>query len=170
MHHYTRFLWMIATSSALMFILTYLTTYTADHVFFSETRFYMAFVMGAAMAVVMLTFMREMYKNKLANLAIYAGSILLFVVALALVRSQATVDDVSYMRAMIPHHSIAILTSERANIQDVRVQALADGILKTQRKEIEEMKWLLHDIERHGLADTPEKAAQRPVAESDGAL
>jgi uncharacterized protein (DUF305 family) len=70
-----------------------------------------------------------------------------FAVALWLARSQATVDDVSYMRAMIPHHSIAILTSERAGIADARVRKLADGIIESQRREIAEMQSLIRDLE-----------------------
>jgi len=97
-----------------------------DHVFFSETRTYMALVMGATMAVIMLAFMLSMYTNKHVNTAIFAGSVVVFALALWLVRSQATVDDISWMKAMIPHHSIAILTSERARISDPRVRT-CDG-------------------------------------------
>jgi len=57
------------------------------------------------------------------------------------------VDQVSWMKAMIPHHSIAILTSERADIQDPRVRELADSIIEAQRREIDEMKALIKDLE-----------------------
>jgi uncharacterized protein (DUF305 family) len=107
----------------------------------------MTFVMGAAMAVIMLLFMRGMYRNKILNRSIYLGSLIVFALAIWLVRSQATVDDRSYMRAMIPHHSIAILTSERARIADPRVRKLADQIIESQRREIEEMKALIRDLE-----------------------
>lgn len=146
MKPYARFLAMIVTSTLVMYGLTYLNTYAFDHIFFSETRAYMSLIMGAAMAVIMLTFMLSMHKNRKANVAIYLGSVVIFVLSLWLVRSQATVGDVSYMRAMIPHHSIAILTSERANIEDPRVRELADGIIKTQREEIAEMKRLIDDL------------------------
>lgn len=144
---YATFAWMIAAGTVIMFGLMYLNTYEIDHVFFSETRAFMALIMGATMAVVMLTFMWNMYPSKAINLAILGGSAVVFVVALWLVRSQATVGDVAYMRAMIPHHSIAILTSERANITDPRVRKLADGIIATQRKEIGEMKAYIRDLE-----------------------
>ncbi len=143
---YGRFAAMIATSTAVMFGLTYVNTYQADHIFWSETRFYMSLLMGAAMAAVMLSFMLHMHKSRAINIAIYAGAAALFVLALALVRSQVTVQDVSYMKAMIPHHSIAILTSERAKISDPRVRKLADGIIAAQRREIEEMKALIADL------------------------
>lgn len=147
MKMYLRFGAMIATSTLIMFGLMYLNTYSADHVFFSETRAYMAFVMGAAMAVIMLSFMLHMLDNRRLNVAIYIGSAVVFAVALWLVRSQTTVDQVSYMKAMIPHHSIAILTSERARITDPRVRKLADQIIEAQRKEISEMKALVADLE-----------------------
>ncbi|MEP6957015.1 MAG: DUF305 domain-containing protein [Chthoniobacterales bacterium] len=147
---YPKFIAMIVTSTVVMFGLMYLNTYALDHVFFSETRTYMAIYMGATMAIIMLAFMLGMYKNGKANLAIFASSALIFAVALWLVRSQATVEDVSWMKAMIPHHSIAILTSERAKITDPRVRKLADGIIEAQRREIGEMKALIKDLESKG--------------------
>ena len=145
---YARFAAMIATSTVVMYGLMYLNTYQLDHIFFSETRLYMALIMGATMAVIMLAFMLGMYQNRRVNAGIFMGSALLFVIALWLVRSQATVGDVAYMRAMIPHHSIAILTSENANISDPRVRDLADAIIETQRTEIAEMKRLIADLEQ----------------------
>ncbi len=147
MTHYQRFAAMIATSTVVMFGLMYLNTYQLDHVFFSETRTYMALVMGAAMSLVMLGFMRGMYPSTRMNAGIAAASLVVLAVALWLVRSQATVDDVSYMKAMIPHHSIAILTSGRANIADPRVRKLADEIIEAQRREIGEMKALIRELE-----------------------
>jgi hypothetical protein len=145
---YVRFGAMIVTSTIVMFILMYLNTYALEHVYFSETRAYMALVMGATMAVIMLAFMLGMYKNPALNIAIFVGSVLVFAGALYLVRSQVTVDQVSYMKAMIPHHSIAIMTSERADIRDPRVRKLADEIIEAQRREIGEMKDLIADLER----------------------
>jgi uncharacterized protein (DUF305 family) len=145
---YSRFAFMIATSTVVMFVLMYLNTYALDHVWFSQTRAWMALVMGATMAVVMLGFMLDMYESRSANLLILAGAMAAFAVALWLVRSQETVDDVSYMKAMIPHHSIAIMTSERAHIRDPRVRRLADAIIETQVREIAEMEQLIGDLER----------------------
>ena len=147
MKMYANFGAMIATSTVVMFGLMYLNTYQLDHVFFSETRTYMALVMGAAMAIIMLAFMLKMHTKRRVNIGIFAGSAIVFAVALWLVRSQATVDQVSYMKAMIPHHSIAILTSERASISDPRVRKLADQIIESQRREIAEMKALIKDLE-----------------------
>ena len=151
MPNYRIFTAMIATSTAIMLALMYVNTYSLDHVYWSETRFYMALLMGATMAIVMLSFMLGMYKNTKVNMAIYATSAIVFGVSLYLVRSQVTVDDVSWMKAMIPHHSIAILTSEHANIHDPRVRELANGIIKAQKEEIAEMKRLIADLEGSSL-------------------
>jgi hypothetical protein len=145
---YIRFAAMVITSTVVMFGLMYLNTFTADHVFFSETRAYMAIMMGAAMAIIMLLFMTHMYVNRRLNTVILAAGAFLFATSLWLVRSQQTIGDVAYMKAMIPHHSIAVLTSSRARIRDPRVRSLADGIIQTQVREIAEMKQLIGDLER----------------------
>lgn len=162
---YIKFAVMIASSMAAMFGLMYLNSYEISHVHWSETRLYMTFIMGAAMAVIMLSFMRGMYDDNRLNLAIYLGSLIVFLIALFLVRSQTTVQDESWMNGMIPHHSIAILTSERAEIRDVRVRELADEIIEAQRREIREMEWLLEDIRENGIASTEAEAEARPVPE-----
>jgi len=160
---YARFGAMIAVSTVVMFGLMYLNTYAIDHVFFSQTRMWMAFVMGAVMAAIMLVFMMKMYPDKRTNAGIFVGSALIFVVALWLVRGQQTVDDVSYMKAMIPHHSIAIMTSERAHIRDPRVRKLADGIIEAQVREIAEMKQLIADLGRNAPpAGAPDLPARPP--------
>ena len=138
-----------------MLLLMYFNSYAFEHVFWSETRFYMAIYMGAMMAIVMLAFMLNNYNNSAMNIGIFIGSGLVFVLAVFLVRSQTTVQDTAWMKAMIPHHSIAILTSERAEISDPRVRKLADEIIKAQRLEIDEMKALIADLQG-GPTATPE--------------
>jgi hypothetical protein len=158
---YWRFAAMIATSTVVMFVLMYLNTYALDHVYWSETRAWMALVMGATMAVIMLGFMLAMYRNRMVNLAIFIGSALVFALSLWLVRSQATVNDVDYMKAMIPHHSIAIMTSKRAQISEPRVRKLADEIIAAQRREIAEMKFLVRELQA-GHAENALHDAQVP--------
>lgn len=143
---YVRFGLMIVTSTVVMFLLMYLNTYAWEHVYLSETRIYMAFMMGATMAVIMLAYMLGMYANAKLNMAIFAGAILVFATSLWLVRSQATVSGPSYLRAMIPHHSIAIMTSERAQIRDPRVAQLASEIIEAQRREIAQMRYLAAEV------------------------
>lgn len=148
---------MIATSTLVMFGLMYIHTYIWDHVYFSETRAWMALLMGAVMAIIMLGFMLNMYKSRTVNVAIFIGAALTFAATAWLIRSQVTVTGTDYMEAMIPHHSIAVLTSERARIEDPRVRKLADEIIEAQRKEIAEMKYLIRAHEREGV-----QAGRRP--------
>lgn len=147
---------MIATSTVVMFGLMYLNTYALEHVAWSETRVYMAILMGATMAIIMLGYMQSMYRSTTINIAIFVGSAFVFALALWLVRSQATVSGQSYMRAMIPHHSIAILTSNRAQITDPRVRKLAEEIIDAQEREIAEMRYLIAQLQREPSAMEPE--------------
>ncbi|MCB0191542.1 MAG: DUF305 domain-containing protein [Anaerolineae bacterium] len=167
--NYLKFFLMIGTSMVVMFFLMYLHSYQIfDHAWFSETRLFMTMIMGAAMIAIMLAFMLGMYKNSKVNAAIFIGSGLMLLLSVWLVRSQVTVTGVDYMEGMIPHHSIAILTSERAQIEDARVRELADEIIKAQRREIKEMEWLIEDIKANGVAQTQAEAEARPVPEFSG--
>ena len=145
---YLVFAAMITTSTVTMFVLTYTNAFTWSHMTFSEERVYMAILMGSAMAIIMLGFMwGMMYKNLKVNVAIIVGALVVGGSALWLSRSQTLVQDEAYMKGMIPHHSIAILTSERAHLEDPRVRELADSIIEAQRKEIEEMKAYIKELE-----------------------
>ena len=144
---YGRFFAMIAASTVAMFILMYSTVFSTDHIWWSSTKTLMAVYMGATMAVIMLAFMLKMYDDKRKNVAIFVGSAVVFALAFFLFRGQTTVGDVTWMKQMIPHHSLAILTSERANISDPRVRRLADEIILAQRREIAEMEALIGDLE-----------------------
>mgnify|MGYP003607858641 FL=1 len=145
MKKYWKFLLMIGVSTVIMFGMMYLNVYSIDHLFFSRTRVFMALMMGAVMAIIMLLFMWKMYENKTLNKIILGVSVLVFAGSLFMVRSQTTVSDVAWMKAMIPHHSIAILTSKRANLKDPEVKKLANDIIVAQEKEIEQMKKLIEE-------------------------
>ena len=148
MKQYVRFGVMILVSTVVMFGMMYLNVFQWDHIFYSQTRLFMALMMGAVMAMIMLLFMWKMYENKKWNLAILAVSVLVFCGSLFMVRSQTAVDYVKWMKAMIPHHSIAILTSTNAAIKDPEVKELADDIIQTQKEEIEKMKEMIERLEK----------------------
>lgn len=148
MKNYIKFFGMILVSTITMYVFNYLTTYEIGHVVFSETRLYMALLMGATMSIIMLAFMTHMLKNTKINFGIVISSIAIFGISLFLLRSQTLVNDVDYMKAMIPHHSVAILTSERAEIKDPRVRELAEEIIDAQLREIEEMKELIAELDK----------------------
>ncbi|MFT4470528.1 DUF305 domain-containing protein [Arthrobacter sulfonylureivorans] len=162
---YLRFTAMILTAMVVMYWVMFIGSWEWSHVRFSQSRIFMAITMGGTMGLVMLAWMLNMYKNTKANIAVIAVSVLLIAGGAFLDRSQITVNDTAYMRAMIPHHSLAITRSERAQIQDVRVCELAASISEAQRREILEMDWLIEDIERNGAALTSEEAGTRPVPE-----
>ena len=136
MKKYWKFLLMIGVSTVVMFGMMYLNVYALDHIFFSRTRVFMALMMGAVMAVIMLLFMWKMYENKKINVMILAASLLVFAGSLFMVRSQTTVNDTAWMKAMIPHHSIAILTSKRADLKDPEVKKLAEEIIQAQEEPL----------------------------------
>ncbi len=146
---YTKFVLMLTASFVAMYMTMYLNSYTIDHVYFSLTRFYMSCLGISAMAIIMFVAMRKMYQNKKKNIAIIVGSIILFSSALGLVRAQSPIiGDILWMKAMIPHHSIAILTSERAAINDPEVRKLADEIIEAQKREIKEMKEMINRLQQ----------------------
>ena len=145
---YLKFALMLAISFIIMYAVMFLNVDKFDHVYLSVTRFYMTFLMIAPMAVVMLLFMRDMYKNKKLNLAIIGVSILLFVLTLVFLRTQAFIGEREYMKAMIPHHSSAILTSQEADLRDAEVQKLAREIIEAQEREIDLMRRLLEKTNR----------------------
>jgi hypothetical protein len=160
---YVRFAAMILTAVVVMYGVMFVGSWELTHVRFSQSRIFMAITMGGTMGLVMLAWMLDMYRSAKANIAIVVVSLLVFAGGVALDRSQATVGDASFMRAMIPHHSLAITRSERFQVEDLRVCELAVQISEAQRREIDEMDWLIDDIGANGPATTPAEAAARPV-------
>lgn len=160
---WSRFLAMIATSTVIMFFLMYQLIYSMDHAMLSINRLVASLVMGCVMSVVMLSFMWSMYRGRTIKLAVLVGATVGAVVLLAVNRTQAVISDVTFMKSMIPHHSIAINNARKATITDPRVRRLADGIIESQIREIAEMKLLIEDIDREGKRGTtklPSRSAQ----------
>ena len=139
---------MLVVSFLVMYAVMFSNVSALDHIYLSLTRVYMALLMVTPMALVMLLLMSKMYPNKKRNAVIISASIVVFILSLLALRTQTPINDVQYMKAMIPHHSSAILTSTKANIKDPEVRKLADGIIKSQEKEIDEMKELLKKLEK----------------------
>lgn len=164
---YTRFAAMIATSTLIMFFLMYQLVYEADHLTFSLNRLIATLVMAAVMTVVMLGFMWSMYEGKGVKIAILAGAALLGAALLVVNRAQSLIDDTRFMKAMIPHHSIAINNARKADIRDPRVRKLADEIIASQVREIREMKLLIADIERDGRRGNTPLPARPAVVTPD---
>jgi hypothetical protein len=155
-----RFAGMIVTSTVIMFFLMYQLIYSLDHALFSMNRLIASLVMACTMTVVMLSFMWSMYRGARTKLTVLLGAASAAVLLLVVNRTQAVISDVSFMKSMIPHHSIAINNARKASISDPRVRKLADGIIESQVREIAEMKLLIEDIEKRGRRGTTELPAQ----------
>lgn len=145
-----RFAGMILLSTAVMFILMYQLVFSLDHVMFSVNRLFASLIMACAMCIIMLGFMWPMYRGTGLKLSILLVAAVLGGVLLYLNRGQTVISDVTFMRAMIPHHSIAVNNASKATITDPRIRKLADGIITSQVREIAEMKFLIQDIEQNG--------------------
>lgn len=145
-NNYRLFFMMLAVSFVIMYSIMYLNVYKLNHIYLSTTRLYMTLLMVSPMAVSMILLMSHMYQNKKANQIIIFSSISVFILTLVLLRTQTAVDDVQYMKAMIPHHSSAILTSKEANINDPEVMELSRQIIESQQAEIEQMKNILKRV------------------------
>lgn len=169
MKMYLRFAAMILTAMVVMYFVMFTGSWEWSHVRFSQSRVFMTLTMGGTMGLIMLGWMLGMYKSWKANIAVIVTSVVLIGGGIALDRSQITVNDTAFMRAMIPHHSLAITRAERFQNQDVRVCELAVEISKAQRREILEMDWLIDDIEKNGVAKTPEEAESRAVPDFEEA-
>ena len=145
-----KFAAMIAISTAVMFGLMYQLVYSADHVMFSVSRLLASLVMACVMTIVMLSFMWSMYKGKGIKVTVLIVAAVGAVLLIAMNRSQSVIDDTRFMKAMIPHHSIAVNNARKAHITDPRVRKLADRIIESQVREIAEMKMLIASIEANG--------------------
>ena len=130
---------------------------------FSVNRTIAALVMGSVMTVVMLAYMWSMYDGTTTKIVVLTGAALLGMILLFVNRNQTLIDDVRFMKSMIPHHSIAINNARKASISDPRVRKLADQIIESQVREIAEMKLLIEEIEQNGergAAELPPRSTE----------
>lgn len=145
---YKKFSLMMLISFIIMYGVMFLNVDKANHIYISTTRTYMALLMVSPMAIVMMLMMGKMYPNKKLNTGIMLGAVVLFALVLTSLRTQTPIGDVQYMKAMIPHHSSAILVSKNANLKDPEVIKLSEGIIVSQEKEIAEMKTILERMQK----------------------
>ncbi len=146
---YLKFALIMAVSFVIMYLIMFLNVAEFNHVYNSLTRFYMTTLMIAAMAISMLLFMWKMYPNHKINFGIIAFATISFLGTLYLLRTQTPINDIQYMKAMIPHHSSAIMTSSNVEFKDEEVKKLADDIIIAQEKEIKQMKEMINRLENN---------------------
>ena len=144
---YSKFMVMLLISFFIMYIVMFLNIDKLSHYHTSTTRVYMAILMVAPMAVYMMLMMGKMYPSKNINIGIIIVATEVFIVILVGLRTQTPISDLQYLKAMIPHHSSAILTSKNANIKDPDVKKLSEEIIRAQEEEIAEMKQIIKDLQ-----------------------
>ena len=144
---YGKFAIMMLITFIVMYLVMFLNMDKLDHYHTSATRIYMAIMMVAPMAVVMMLMMGKMYMNKKLNAIIIGSGVVVFIVVLAALRTQTPIEDVQYMKAMIPHHSSAIMVSKHATIKDPEVKKLSLQIIESQEREIAEMEAMIKRLE-----------------------
>ncbi|GAB4242655.1 MAG: DUF305 domain-containing protein [Ekhidna sp.] len=146
-NNYIKFAVMMAVSFVIMYAVMFLNADVWDHVMLSTTRTYMTILMIAPMAISMMLFMWGMYKNKLVNYIILGASAIIFIATLTMLRQQTLISDVQWMKAMIPHHSSAIMVSQKAHLKDPEAIKLAKEIIEAQEREIAQMKKMIYRLE-----------------------
>lgn len=145
---YIKFAIIMAVSFVIMYSVMFLNVETFSHIFNSITRFYMTTLMITTMAISMLLFMWKMYPNRKINFGIIAFAAVSFFGTLYLLRTQTFITDIQYMKAMIPHHSSAIMTSSNVDFKDPELKKLAEDIIIAQEKEINQMKEMINRLEK----------------------
>ncbi|MEQ8471868.1 MAG: DUF305 domain-containing protein [Marinoscillum sp.] len=144
---YWKFLIMMAVSFVIMYVVMFLNVDTPDHIMLSHTRTYMSILMVAPMTISMMLFMWHMYDNKKLNYLILGLATVTFIAALTMLRNQVFISDVHWMKAMVPHHSSAIMVSQKAHLKDPEAIKLAEEIIEAQEREIAQMKKMLYRLE-----------------------
>lgn len=145
---YRKFSIMLLISFLIMYFVMFLNIDDISHYHTSLTRIYMALLMVAPMAVVMLAMMGKMYPNRKTNMKIMLVAVIVFIGTLVALRTQTPIGDVQYMKAMIPHHSSAIMVSKRADLKDPEVKKLSEQIIASQQKEIAEMEQMIRRLSK----------------------
>jgi uncharacterized protein (DUF305 family) len=142
-HHYLMLAINLLLSLIIMYVAMFAMIWSWGEFVQNINFLYMALLMWAPMAAVMLMTMRSMYPNRRLNTLLYLGLAVIFILSMIGIREQALVGDRQFLRSMIPHHSGAVLMCEKARIADPEIQTLCRGIIASQTGEIERMKSML---------------------------
>jgi hypothetical protein len=143
---YLKFLFMLGASFIVMYFVMFLNVESFTHIFINTMRLYMTLLMICPMALIMLFVMRKMYQNRNLNVVITIIAVVVFILAFTMMRNQTFIGDRQFIKGMIPHHSIAILVSNNAGINDPELKKLSEEIIKTQEEEIAQMRKILERI------------------------
>jgi uncharacterized protein (DUF305 family) len=139
-HHYAMLAVNLLASLIIMYVAMFAMIWSWGEFVQNFNFLYMALVMWAPMAAVMLATMQPMYPNKRLNGLLYLAFAAVFILSFIGIRDQSLVGDEQFLRSMIPHHSGALLMCREASIQDAEIRQLCEGIIASQSSEIEQMK------------------------------
>lgn len=135
--------WMMLVHFIYMYIAMYSMVYSFGEVYLNSNTFYMTALMVAPMSAAMILMMSSMYKNRSQNIVWIVGSVGAFILFWTFMRTQAFVGDKQFVRAMIPHHSGALLMCGKAQLSDPELILLCKQIIEGQESEISQMKRIL---------------------------
>ena len=130
-------------SGVIMYLVMFVMIDRLDSFYNNLNMLYMTLMMVAPMVVLMILAMRHMFPSKPTNALLLAGAVTIFIGSFVLIRTQTTIGDEAFLRSMIPHHSGAILMCGEAKLTDPEIVRLCDGITRSQRAEIAQMKQIL---------------------------
>lgn len=142
-HHYRMLAVNLGLSLLIMYVAMFAMIWSFGEFVQNVNFLYMALVMWAPMAIVMMLTMKGMYQYRRINFVLYTVFALTLLLSFAAIRGQTLVGDRQFLRSMIPHHSGAILMCEKAEISDPEIQQLCKNIIVSQKAEIEQMKTIL---------------------------
>jgi len=134
---------MFTLSLVVMFFTMYAMIWVWGHFYLNINKVYMALLMVGAMGLVNLVTMYGMYKSRNTKYWVLAISLVVVLGSFILIRNQTGVGNRQFLKAMIPHHSSAILMCEKADLTDQAINELCDDIVATQEREIKIMQELL---------------------------
>jgi uncharacterized protein (DUF305 family) len=133
--------------AVVMYAVMYTMIDSLNDYFSNLNQVYMAGMMVAPMAILMLISMKDMYRDARKNLLLYMGATALLIGFFIFMRQQSFIGDKQFLRSMIPHHSGAVLMCNKAQVSDPEIINLCAKIIESQKAEIAQMKTILARIE-----------------------
>lgn len=138
---------MVVLHFIIMFILMYSMVDVFENVYLNLNKVYMAAIMTAPMLILEILLMGSMYENKKALNILLAISAVAMIIVFFFIRQQTFIYDKEFLRAMIPHHSSAILMCNKASLEDDEIKELCKSIVVAQQTEIDLMEKILSRLD-----------------------
>ena len=140
--------WMMVVASFIIqfFIMSLIMSNSVSNITFSVGKFYISVIMALLMGLIEV--IMHDYHMHLFSLPYYLSLAIALSLFLYLYKTQQYILDEDYLKEMIEHHSMALLTSEEIlqKTKSERVRKLAENIVSTQEAEIKYMKQMLTNM------------------------